>query len=201
MATSDSDSEKKADVDLLIDRAKGGNLRAFEKVLEHCADRLIRLALSKTRDRERAEELVQEASIKAFKSLHGFIDGSICAWLRTVLINAWIDQIRKRPMDMSLDDWIYDVFAPETQSPLGKALDSAFYDDFNSCVGALPAESQVVLNYRYGMDLKLREIAQLLFHNYHPKHINEVDRIIRAAKRQIANCLRDKKYPVPSDIA
>lgn len=57
------------------------------------------------RDRDSAEEMLQEGFIKVFDKLEGFDDkGSFEGWMRRIIANTAIDQIRKSKKDPMLTD-------------------------------------------------------------------------------------------------
>ncbi|MGO1318917.1 MAG: sigma-70 family RNA polymerase sigma factor [Galactobacter sp.] len=60
---------------------------------------LMRLALRLTGHRADAEDLVQEAYVRALRALPGFTDigpGSVHAWVRRITTNIFLDQARRR---------------------------------------------------------------------------------------------------------
>jgi RNA polymerase sigma-70 factor (ECF subfamily) len=88
---------------------EGDSMReAFEALVEPHVPALYRLARRLVREREDAEDIVQEACLKAFRALHQFQLGSDCkAWLITILINTYRDWVRKtmkHPRPLDFDD-------------------------------------------------------------------------------------------------
>lgn len=79
--------------------------------VEEYGDRLFKYALFRVRDKELAEDLVQEALLSAFRS-HASFEGrsSVYTWLVTILKNKIIDHVRKdsRATMVSLDDGFQD---------------------------------------------------------------------------------------------
>jgi RNA polymerase sigma-70 factor (ECF subfamily) len=58
-------------------------------------DALYHVALRLTRDRAGAEDIVQEAFLKAFRGFHRFNPGTNCrAWLFTILRNVFLNRVR-----------------------------------------------------------------------------------------------------------
>jgi RNA polymerase sigma-70 factor (ECF subfamily) len=78
-----------------------------EEALEH-ADQLYRIALRLSGSPQTAEELVQEAYLRAFRGWRGYRPGSnLAAWLATILRNVFLDEARKqsrRPAQESFED-------------------------------------------------------------------------------------------------
>jgi RNA polymerase sigma-70 factor, ECF subfamily len=82
-------------------------VRFEEEALSH-ADQLYRVALRLSGSQQTAEELVQEAYLRAFRGWRGYRPGTnLAAWLATILRNAFLDEVRKqsrRPGQESIDD-------------------------------------------------------------------------------------------------
>ncbi|MDX6547126.1 MAG: hypothetical protein QOG33_676 [Gaiellales bacterium] len=82
-------------------------VRFEEEALSH-ADQLYRVALRLSGSQQAAEELVQEAYLRAFRGWRGYRAGTnLAAWLATILRNAFLDEARKqsrRPTQESIDD-------------------------------------------------------------------------------------------------
>ena len=72
------------------------------------APQLYSAALRMTRNRADAEDLVQEAYLRGFRSFHSFQEGTnLRAWLFRILTNAYINRYRakqRRPIETDLDD-------------------------------------------------------------------------------------------------
>ena len=81
--------------------------RFEEEALTH-ADQLYRIALRLTGSPTAAEDLVQEAYLRAFRSWRSFTPGTnLAAWLATILRNVNLDAVRKqnrRPKQESIDE-------------------------------------------------------------------------------------------------
>ena len=90
--------------------AQRGDRRAFEDLVAGRIDRLYATAALILHDRTLAEDAVQEALIRVWKSLPGLRDPDrFDAWLRRVLVHACIDaargvsrqrQLRELPLDL-----------------------------------------------------------------------------------------------------
>ena len=75
------------------------------------------------KDREEANDLVQEGFIKVFKNLNRYeFKGSFEGWMRRIFVNNAIDNIRRKKKDHLLlgDDEKIDAFAEKELDPLEK---------------------------------------------------------------------------------
>ena len=60
----------------LVSRARAGDREAFRAIMQRCNQRLFRLARAVVRDEAEAEDIVQEAYVRAFAGLGAFRGGS-----------------------------------------------------------------------------------------------------------------------------
>jgi len=78
---------------------------AFEAEAMPHLDRLFRLAMWMERDRQEAEDLVQETMVQALKSFHRFTPGTNCkAWLVTILHHVRSNRRRARMRRPEVED-------------------------------------------------------------------------------------------------
>lgn len=81
----------------LVRRCKGGDLTAFEQLVIMHQKLIYNLAYRMMGNQEDANDVVQEAFLRAFKSINKFnMDSSFSTWLYRIASNICIDQLRKR---------------------------------------------------------------------------------------------------------
>jgi RNA polymerase sigma-70 factor, ECF subfamily len=74
---------------------------------------LLRIALRLTHNYAAAEDLVQEAMLRAWRSFHQFQQGTnIKAWLAKILLNQWSTSLKKVERDKASVELNEDVAAP-----------------------------------------------------------------------------------------
>src|SRR3989454_12283694 len=77
----------------------------FQALAEEHLDSLFRAALRLTRNRTRAEDLLQETFLRAWRSYQTFKPGTNArAWLYKILMNAYIDGYRKATREPEIVD-------------------------------------------------------------------------------------------------
>ncbi len=77
----------------------------FQALAEQHLDGLFRAALRLTRNRTKAEDLLQETFLRAWRSFHTFKPGTNArAWLYRILMNAYIDGYRKTTREPEVVD-------------------------------------------------------------------------------------------------
>jgi RNA polymerase sigma-70 factor (ECF subfamily) len=82
----------------LLERAKTGDHDAFGELVEEHRASLERLCFKMTGSREDAEDMAQEALLKAFLNISAFeMRSSLSTWLHRIATNLCIDHQRRRP--------------------------------------------------------------------------------------------------------
>jgi RNA polymerase sigma-70 factor (ECF subfamily) len=80
----------------VIDRARRGDQEAFAAVIEHYDPGLRSLAYRLLGDRERMDDALQEAYVKAFRALPRFRgDSKLGTWLYRIAYNACLDELAR----------------------------------------------------------------------------------------------------------
>lgn len=91
----------------LVARAKAGDSAAFSELVSHYERKIFRLAKNITRHDEDAEDVLQEAFLKAYEHLDRFEGNSkFYTWLVRITVNEALMKLRKRKTDktVSLDE-------------------------------------------------------------------------------------------------
>ena len=90
----------------LVRRAQGGELSAFNTLVVRHQDAAYSLAFRFLRSRESAEDVTQEAFLRAFNRLDTFRGERFRSWLLRIVANAARDELRrrKRRPQRSLDE-------------------------------------------------------------------------------------------------
>lgn len=103
---------EKQELTKLIRLAQTGNTKAFEQLVERYKGHVYRQALAMLHDRMEAEDVMQEAFVKAYFYLpklgkeHAFV-----SWLTRIVMNLCYDKIKKMKRSIPVDDTlIEDVF-------------------------------------------------------------------------------------------
>ena len=81
---------------ILIERARQGDLEAFNDLVRLYQDQLFALVVRMVPDRDQASDVVQEAFFSAYKHLDAFRGGSVKSWLNRIAVNAAMDTQRAR---------------------------------------------------------------------------------------------------------
>jgi RNA polymerase sigma-70 factor (ECF subfamily) len=124
---------------------------------------------------EEAEDLVQEALLQAYRSFGGLReDAAATRWLKTILVNVFRDQLRKRSRSVdevaagSLEDFsLYRTLVEQDPLPYSDKLHADFLaafgkDDLREVLLRLPEIYRVALLLRYIDGFATKEIARML---------------------------------------
>lgn len=84
-----------------IARVKAGDAESFRLLVESHSQDVFRLAYRLTGSRENADDVVQEAFLRAFRSLHRFDARSrFGTWLHRITVNCAMDLMRRSQRDL-----------------------------------------------------------------------------------------------------
>ena len=155
-----------SEVQLLIERARAGDTRAFEDLARREERALYRHALRIVGTTSDAEDIVQDALFSAWRSISSFQGISFRAWLFRIATNRALDQLRSRkrrpelPLDPPDDDevtWAEPVAPGPDLTQL--AGDREALAAVETALDALPAEQRTALLLRDVEGFAYEEIA------------------------------------------
>jgi RNA polymerase sigma-70 factor (ECF subfamily) len=150
----------------LIDRVGWGDLDALGELYDKYRMQVFRVALSITRDRETAEDILQEVFLKLYH-YNDRIDTSLslAPWLYRVTANLCYTHIsrHKRWLLTALEDVIESVVAPSSLAcPERQAEQSELQAIIQQAIDVLGPSQRIVIVLYYLADLSLKEIAFIL---------------------------------------
>ena len=147
----------------------------FEQLLAPIFDRAYGMALSLTRNEADAEDLLQEASLKAYRGFGSFETGTnFKAWFLRILMNTYLSDRRRakrRPVGVDLDDlpdgYLYGEMAKagldrRSDDPARLLLERISVAAVRGAIEALPEEFRVVAALYFLEDFTYAEIAEVL---------------------------------------
>src|ERR1039457_6362383 len=89
--------ERRIDDTMLIREAQRGNRAAFEELVRHYDQPVLRLALHLTGTEQDAQDVFQDAFLKAYKNIGNFrFECSFYTWIYRIVTNLCLDLLRKR---------------------------------------------------------------------------------------------------------
>jgi RNA polymerase sigma-70 factor (ECF subfamily) len=156
-----------------IDALKTGDREAFSQLVDQTSAHIYRVALQILGNEQDAEDVLQEAYIKAFRSLPDFEGrSSLTTWLYRIAVNEALMALRKRkPQVFSMDEGNSNEDEAESESleildwccmPEGELLSSESRVFLDQAVQGLPANLRVVFVMRDLEGLSIQDTAQAL---------------------------------------
>ena len=150
------------------DRISGDDNARFATVVMPHIDDAYRLAHWLTGNRTDAEDVVQDASLRAFRAIRSFTGGSARAWLLTIVRNTAYSWLRKnRPAAVvTVEDLEAVELAqanqgdPDAETPEAAFIARADAEQLRAAIAALPPPFRETLVLRDIEGLDYREIAQ-----------------------------------------
>jgi RNA polymerase sigma factor (sigma-70 family) len=147
-------------VDLLVERARRHDVRAFEALYREHRERVFALSLRLTRDAMAAEELTQDTFVRAWRGLPGFRgDSRFTTWLHTITVRAHLKKrrtlLRRAAREVAESD--IDTFAFAAR----RAMEGTDID-LERAIARLPDGAREVLVLYDIHGYKHREIGSML---------------------------------------
>lgn len=137
-----------------VERVLGGDVGAFEEIVRRWQSPLINLAYRFCHDRGRAEDMAQEAFLRAYRGLGQWRkDAAFSTWLFALATNFYRSELRRIPaLTVSLDD-VQEPVDPRASTDAFEAQDRE--EAVRRAVFTLPAKYRdaLVLFYFHEMDL------------------------------------------------
>jgi RNA polymerase sigma factor (sigma-70 family) len=140
----------------VLDRARQGDQRAFEEILRPLIEPAYRLAFAMLREREAAEDAVQEMALKGWRYRSKIRPelGTVRPWLLAIVANECRMARRER--------WWSVLRFGEPQDHRRADRDVATSLDLQQALDKLPYRDRLLLHLYFVLDLPLAEVAQVL---------------------------------------
>ena len=184
----------------VIRRVQNGDVNAFEALVSAYEKNVYNLALRMMGNAQDAEDMAQEAFLKAYNSLPGFRgDSKFSVWLYRIVSNVCLDQLRKkskRPtVSLSMEDGDGEetqLDLPDTAQSPEEALEKKLTREaVRRGLALLPEDARQILLLREIQGLSYEEIGETL--GLEAGTVKS--RIFRARKRLCAFLLEDGNIP------
>jgi RNA polymerase sigma-70 factor, ECF subfamily len=155
----------------LVTAARAGDVSAFESLVNRYERKIFRLGMNITGSREDAEDVMQEAFLKAYQHLPEFEGNSrFYTWLVRIAVNQALMKLRKRrPNQVSLDEEIEtgeDSFFRDVEdwgpSPAERYAQTQLHDILNGAISELDPSFRIVFQLRDIEEMSTEETADVL---------------------------------------
>jgi RNA polymerase sigma-70 factor (ECF subfamily) len=180
---------KESDEQSLIIKAQKGDQKAFGLLIRQNQKRLMRFVFGLVGSFDVAEDIVQEALVKAYTAIQTFqTEYTFYPWLATIARNLAYNHIHREEKKESLDSLQEKGYNPQSVDlgPLDRLLDDEAQKRLFQAVAALPAQYRAVFVLRHFEDMEYTEIA-----NYLKIPPGTVDSRLYRARQMLLEALKD----------
>ncbi len=151
----------------LLAQVQQQNMRALEILYDRYAPRALGLAFKILKDRDLAEQVIQDAFWRVWRSAAQYESsrGSFSTWLFTIVHNLAIDQLRRRRAELPLDDpqQAETLEAQLTGNDVTETVSHQLRaEEIRAALNTLPESQRRVIELAYFEGFSRREIAQQL---------------------------------------
>jgi len=191
--------ERRIDDTILIREAQRGDRAAFEELVRHYDQAVLRLALHLTGTEHDAQDVYQDAFLKAYKNIGSFrFECSFYTWIYRIVTNLCLDHLRKKtvrkedaPVAKDGNGGEYDLL---DQVADGRAGANPERDLMRRQLGArisgalekLTPRERMVFELRHYHGLKLRTVGEIL-HTTEETAKNTLFRATQKLRGQLAD--------------
>ena len=184
----------------IIRRVQHGDVNAFELLVAAYEKNVFNVAMQMLGNREDAQDMAQEAFLKAYSSLSSFRgDSKFSSWLYRIVANVCMDfrrrQSRRPSSSLTVEDEEGETLeldiADESQSPEALLERKLTREAVRRGLASLPDEQRQILLLREIQGLSYEEIGEAM--NLEPGTVKS--RIFRARKKLCAFLLQDGNIP------
>ncbi|MEE4117058.1 MAG: RNA polymerase sigma factor [Marinilabiliaceae bacterium] len=151
--------------DRCIEKVLNGDRQAYSRIVDRYSDRVYSLALKICSCTEDAEEIAQDAFLKAYRSLKSFRHkSSFATWLYRITYNTAITSIRKKKSDtLKIEDFPADsvdfLKECETEEEAEREYRTAL---LNFAIQKLDTNDRAIISLFYYQESSVEEIAGIL---------------------------------------
>jgi RNA polymerase sigma-70 factor (ECF subfamily) len=171
----DARAQQRSEDDDLIREAQAGHRTAFDALVRRYDQSVLRLALHMLSNEQDAQDVHQEAFIKAYRHLGNFrFECSFYTWLYRIVTNLCLDQLRRRKsrredpatvLDASGDemDLLSNVSDERAMANPARELERKQMGvSINEALDKLTPRERTVFELKHYQGLKLRTIGEML---------------------------------------
>ncbi len=160
---------------VLVRDAQRGNRAAFEELVRNYDQAVLRLAVHLTGSQHEAQDIYQEAFLKAYRNIGKFrFECSFYTWIYRIVTNLCLDHLRKRqvrkedaPVAVDADGESYDVLerVPDGRAgfnPEHDLMSRELATRINRAMERLSPRERMVFELKHYHGLKLRTVGEIL---------------------------------------
>lgn len=155
--------EYKSDI-FFIEQVLNGRVNAFSHLIDRHKDKAFNLALRISGNREEAEEIAQDAFLKAYRALDRFkMKSSFETWLYRIVYNTAISLVRARKKGiLSIEDFPADAIDFMTYNTREEDAENEYRNSLvNFALQKINEEERAIISLYYYDELDTGEISEI----------------------------------------
>ena len=143
----------------LIEECRKGSRKAQFRLYDQYSKAMYNLAYRILNNREDAEDILQETFVECFRNLHTFrFESTFGAWLKKILVNKCINQIKKKKIDLTLVEELPPViYEVDEEKEVSYSTEKII-----KCIELLPDGYRIILTLYLLEGYDHGEISQIL---------------------------------------
>lgn len=149
----------------LVKKSQLGDRSAFEQLVIRHQELVFSLAYKLTGNREMANDVAQEAFIRAWKAIEKFRgDSTFSTWIYRITVNtAWtLRKKAKKHNTLNIDDTYEPIVIDEKKDPEMVAINSDLSSVLSKALNNLPVEQRIIVELKNIEGRSHKEIADYL---------------------------------------
>jgi RNA polymerase sigma-70 factor (ECF subfamily) len=191
-----------ADEEWLIERARRGDLEAFNRLVDRYQVAVFNLCLRMLGRRESAEDATQETFLSAYRAISRLQGPHVGAWFLRIAANCSYDELRrrKRRPEASLDGLLDDPERPlplpaGDRGPEEESLRSELRRSIERALISLPVDQRLAVILCDVQGLSYEEIAEVM-----RSSLGTVKSRVSRGRAKMRDLLRDAREPFPQTL-
>lgn len=175
----------------LLKRAQQGNSNSYGEIVDRYQRSVLNLCYRMMGTRQDAEDMTQDAFIRAFDRLHTYdLNREFGPWVRTIAANLCLNTLqRKANQHLSLDEQVNPKMNVSKKTPEDYVQVQEQSEIIHQAVLELPPRHRAVIELRHYQALSYAEIAQAL-----ELPLSDVKSYLYRARNLLANKLEGYLY-------
>ena len=160
-----SNSKDEISIAELVRKSQFGDKAAFEQLVIRHQDLVFSLAYKLTGNREMANDVAQEAFIRAWKAIEKFRgDSTFSTWIYRITVNtAWtLRKKAKKHNTLNIDDTYEPIVIDEKKDPELVAINSDLSSVLINALDKIPIEQRIIVELKNIEGRSHKEIADYL---------------------------------------
>lgn len=166
---------KHIDDAVLVREAQRGDRAAFEELVRHYDHAVLRLALHLTGSEQEAQDIYQDAFLKAYRNIGSFrFECSFYTWIYRIVTNLCLDHLRRKqvrkedaPVAVDSEGETYDLLdqvedGRASANPERDLMRRELGNHISKALEKLSARERMVFELRHYHGMKLRTVGEML---------------------------------------